>query len=82
MVFFSECFSGCFDTSGSMIPRLVPEILPCDNFCDGWTRTRSRMWVSSEFDDSWLFEILVKLNVSIEKVQPPIDISLSHLLEP
>ena len=28
-------FSGCFDTSGSMIPRLVPEISPCDGFCDG-----------------------------------------------
>ena len=28
-------FSGRFDTSGSMIPRLVPEILPCNAFCDG-----------------------------------------------
>ena len=27
-------FSGRFDTSGSMIRRLVPEILPCDAFCD------------------------------------------------
>ena len=27
-----------FDTSGSMIPRLDPEILPCDAFCDGRTR--------------------------------------------
>ena len=27
-------FSGRFDTSGSMIPLLVPEILPCDGFCD------------------------------------------------
>ena len=28
-------FSSRFETSGSMIPRLVPEILPCDGFCDG-----------------------------------------------
>ena len=27
-------FSACFDTSGSMIPRLVPEISPCDGFWD------------------------------------------------
>ena len=27
-------FSGRFDTSGSMIPRLVPVILPFDPFCD------------------------------------------------
>ena len=26
---------GRFDTSGSMIPRLVPKISPCDGFCDG-----------------------------------------------
>ena len=30
----SSLFSGCFDTSGSMIPRLVPEISPCVAFCD------------------------------------------------
>ena len=28
-------FSGRFDTSGSMIPRLVPEIAPSSDFCDG-----------------------------------------------
>ena len=27
-------FSGPFDTSGSMIPRLFTEILLCDGFCD------------------------------------------------
>ena len=26
--------AGCFDTSGSMIPLLVPEIAACDGFCD------------------------------------------------
>ena len=26
--------SGRFDTSGSIIPRLVPEISPCDCFCE------------------------------------------------
>ena len=31
---YSEFVSGRFDTSGSMIPRLVPEILPLDAFCD------------------------------------------------
>ena len=31
---YSEFFSGRFDTSGSMIPRLVPEISPLDAFCD------------------------------------------------
>ena len=30
---YSEFF-GRFDTSGSMIPRLVPEISPCDAFYD------------------------------------------------
>ena len=37
-VFFSNCliqiFSGRFDTSGSMIPCLVPEISPCGAFCE------------------------------------------------
>ena len=28
-------FSGRFDISGSLIPRLVPEISLCDAFCDG-----------------------------------------------
>ena len=34
--FFSSYleFSGRFDTSGSMISRLVPEISPGDGFCD------------------------------------------------
>ena len=32
---YSEFFSGRFDTSGSMVPRLVPEILSLDAFCDG-----------------------------------------------
>ena len=27
--------AGRFDTSGSMTPLLVPEISPCDGFCDG-----------------------------------------------
>ena len=31
----SEIFSGRFDTSGSMVPRLVPEISSLDAFCDG-----------------------------------------------
>ena len=36
--FISEMLSyffGRFDTSGSMIPLSVPEISPCDGFCDG-----------------------------------------------
>ena len=32
--FLIQNFSGCFETSGSMIPRLVPEISPLDAFCD------------------------------------------------
>ena len=28
-------FSGRFDTSGSILPLSVPEISPCDGFCDG-----------------------------------------------
>ena len=32
---FSEFFSGRFDTSGSMVPRLVPEISSKCAFCDG-----------------------------------------------
>ena len=32
--FLIQIFSGRFDTSGSMIPRLVPEISPLDAFCD------------------------------------------------
>ena len=31
-IFFSECFLGCFDTSGSMIPLLVPKIPPWEFF--------------------------------------------------
>ena len=29
-----QIFSSRFDTSGSMIPLLVPEISPCDGFCN------------------------------------------------
>ena len=32
--FLIQNFLGRFDTSGSMIPRLVLEILPLDAFCD------------------------------------------------
>ena len=32
---YFEFFSGRFDTSGSMVPRLVPKISPFDAFCDG-----------------------------------------------
>ena len=31
---FLNVHNGRFDISGSMIPRLVPEILPCAGFCD------------------------------------------------
>ena len=31
---FQKLFSGRFDTSGSMVPRLVPEILSKCAFCD------------------------------------------------
>ena len=31
---FLEFFSGRFDTSGSILPRLVPEILILDALCD------------------------------------------------
>ena len=34
LTFLFRIFSGRFDTSGSMIPRLVPEISPHDAFCD------------------------------------------------
>ena len=34
LIFF-QTFSGRFDTSGSMVPRLVPEISSLDAFCDG-----------------------------------------------
>ena len=43
-------FSGCLDTSGSMIPRLVPEISPLDAFCDGRAGVGigdSRSWISN-----------------------------------
>ena len=33
--FYSEFVSGRFDTSGTMVPRLVPEISSLDAFCDG-----------------------------------------------
>ena len=33
--FLIQIFSGRFDTSGSMVPRLVPEISSLDAFCDG-----------------------------------------------
>ena len=32
--FYIKNFSGCFDTSGSMIPLSVSEILALDGFCD------------------------------------------------
>ena len=32
--FFFRIYSGRFDTSGSMLPRLVPEILIIYAFCD------------------------------------------------
>ena len=34
---FFSYFSGRFDTSGYILPLLVPEILPGDGFCDGRT---------------------------------------------
>ena len=33
--FLFRIVSGRFDTSKSMIPRLILEISPCDGFCDG-----------------------------------------------
>ena len=38
-------FSGLFDTSGSMIPLSVSEILALGGFCDGRGQTRTRNWV-------------------------------------
>ena len=35
LIILYRIFSGCFGTSGSMIPRLVPKILSLDAFCDG-----------------------------------------------
>ena len=35
MNFLIQNFSGRFDTIGSMVPRLVPEISSLDAFCDG-----------------------------------------------
>ena len=35
LIFLFRIFFGRFDTSGSMIPRLVPEISSLDAFCDG-----------------------------------------------
>ena len=34
-IFLFRIFSGRFDTSGSMVPRLVPEISSLDAICDG-----------------------------------------------
>ena len=33
-IFFPQFFYARFDTSGSMLARLVPEISPLDAFCD------------------------------------------------
>ena len=42
--FQNSFFSGCFDTSGSMIPLLVPEISPW-GFCDGRTRMNKELGI-------------------------------------
>ena len=51
-----EFFSGRLDTSGSMVPRLVPEISSLDAFCDGGGGGAgigdSRSWMSK----SWLYK--------------------------
>ena len=44
-IFLFRIFSGCFDTSGSMIPRLVPEILPLVVVGIG----DSRSWIACSF---------------------------------
>ena len=46
--FVIQNFSGCFDTSESMVPRLVPEILSLDAFCDTGAAVGigdSRSWI-------------------------------------
>ena len=46
LIFLTRIFSRRFDTSGSMIPRLVPEISSLDAFCDGAAGIGdSRSWI-------------------------------------
>ena len=40
--FLTQFFSGSFDTSRSMIPHLVPDISPCDAFCDRRTEQQEQ----------------------------------------
>ena len=53
---YSEFVSGRFDTSGFMIPRLVPEISPLDAFCEaevlvvvGIGDSRSWIYIDSQY---------------------------------
>ena len=50
LIFLFRIYSGRFVSSGSMIPRLVPEISPLDTFCDvvaGVGIGDSRSWIPS-----------------------------------
>ena len=48
-----------------MIPRLVPEISPCDGFCDGRTSSSSsRNWVFEELDVSLLKQFFFTFPIS------------------
>ena len=54
LIFLFKSVSGRFDTSGSMIPCWVPEILPLDAFCDRVGIGDSRSWITGEFGwQSW-----------------------------
>ena len=52
--FLIQNFFGHFDTSGSMLPRLVPEISPLDAFCDVGVGVvgigDSRSWMCCQID--------------------------------
>ena len=59
---YSEFFSGRFDTSGSMVPRLVPKILSKCAFCDGAVAGvgigDSRSLITREIHASLMFRVL------------------------
>ena len=74
LMFLFRIFSGRFDISGSMIPRLVPEISPLDAFCDIVVAGvvvgigDSRSWMKPYFLKSVIdLKICVKIYLSFMK---------------
>ena len=64
--FYSEFDSGCFDTCGSMIPRLVPRVSSCEAAGAGGIR-HSRSWFPIEYDS-----LVLKNDVIQEEGNAPI----------